>query len=809
MNAHDRRALNNSERDIIAEILVDDTRLVGIADILKPEHFSNKEYGRLYGVCREIFNEGKRLSLQAIETRFGPSYGEDEQDTRLLLTSLHREGEKADGSFTHEHAEKIIDRWRRAVMLERMDRAKKDLDKPGSYSDDVLSDLIASMQDIGAESSAAPIKTMGELFRGVVERSKTTKASRIVPGLSFGLPSLDEIMGRMHPGDFGVIGARQGDGKGQPLDALVLTPFGYRKMGDLKIGSLVTTKEGGASSVIGIYPLGLRQLYRVSFSDGTSTEVTDDHIWLATSIGRRRYRNGAPDVGDDRFKLFTTSGIMKILEKSPKKKFHIPVADPVQFTRAGGYEHCPIPPYTFGALLGDGSFRNNRIGFYSADGEIVCRIESELSAKLLKQASGNCGKASSYLVPARTGVREKLSAMGLMELKSEEKFIPKRYLLTDASKRRDLLHGLMDTDGWVNVNGDPHFGTKSKRLADDVAWLARSLGAVVKIREKQSSYVSNGRKIDCGIAFDLRLKFKDGADAFGLRRKKLRCNKPQFLVRTITSIDPSRVAEAQCIKVSDPSSLYLTNDFIVTHNTIVGAQIAMHVAETSPVVYFQLEMQGDDMAARAGAGITNISVDEIEEGAPDFEAYTRLEEAQERLASLALYVDARPRLRLDQIRDRCVSLKRSRGLGLAVIDHLRLIRCTQKFNNKFDRAEFVTGELKAMAKDLQIAVIVLSQVTRASQRRDDPFPQLTDFDSGSSVEQDADWAMALFRRDQWLKLNKPLDMSEGNREADKWLDDYKACKGQIEIGNLKRRRGEASGRRSFTFLGRQYKIAEL
>lgn len=242
--------------------------------------------------------------------------------------------------------------------------------------------------------------------------------------------------------------------------------------------------------------------------------------------------------------------------------------------------------------------------------------------------------------------------------------------------------------------------------------------------------------------------------------------------------------------------------------TVLGVQLARRAdAYGIPSAMFELEMQGEDLGRRVLAGETNISVSQIEEGSYEMFALEELKAVQEQLKNSRVHIDDRPKLRIDQIRDRCVSLKRTKGLGIVVIDHLRLVRANGRFKDKFDRIEFVTGELKSLAKELDIAVIALSQVTRSSQRRDDPSPQLNDFDGGPSIEQDADWAIGMFRRDRWLKTQRPRDMDSS--EGRDWLEDYNRAKGKIEIRCLKRRRGDDGEMREFTFDGRRGLITEI
>lgn len=241
--------------------------------------------------------------------------------------------------------------------------------------------------------------------------------------------------------------------------------------------------------------------------------------------------------------------------------------------------------------------------------------------------------------------------------------------------------------------------------------------------------------------------------------------------------------------------------------TVLGLQIANRAQLFMPSIVFELEMRKEDLGRRALAGQSNVSVSQIEEGSYEMFALEELKAAQAAFENSRCYVDDRPKLRIDQIYDRCMALKRSKGLGIVVIDHLRLVKAVGKYNNKFDRIEYVTGEMKAMAKDLDIAVIALSQVTRNSQRRDDPSPTLTDTDGGASIEQDADWALGLFRRDRHMKTTRPENMDSA--DGIEWAQQYNACKGQIEITTLKRRRGDDGERRKFQFDGRRGMILEL
>lgn len=241
--------------------------------------------------------------------------------------------------------------------------------------------------------------------------------------------------------------------------------------------------------------------------------------------------------------------------------------------------------------------------------------------------------------------------------------------------------------------------------------------------------------------------------------------------------------------------------------TVLGAQIAEHGSTVLPALFHQLEMKDKDMARRYLAGHSTASVGDIEAGSYDAFQYQELQAALAILKGSRVAIDDRAKLRVEQIFERALMMKRRFGLGMLVIDHFRHIRTFAKLRDQFERNAHISGDIKAMAKELDIAVFVLSQVTRASQRRDDPKPQLNDLDGGGVLDQDADAVITLFRRDRWLKTTRPADRE--SPEFRKWSDEWVKVKGLIEITSVKGRRLEDGEYRTFKFDGRASRIREV
>ena len=374
-------------------------------------------------------------------------------------------------------------------------------------------------------------------------------------------------------------GGAAGGGKGQSLDAPILTPFGFKAMGDLKIGSMVCNPDGSICNVIGIYPLGERQLYRFVFHDGTSCEVTHDHIWLAWKSRGSKKHKGKRLSGENGSKLWTTEQIIEASDRGVS--FRMPITNEVTFTDTARGERRPVDPYLLGVLLGDGSITKRAFRITSMDPDIIRRIEQKTSIKMLGPYAYGLS-APEYRIPEPNKVRPHLEKWGLVGRGSASKFIPKPYLLGSVQERLELLCGLMDTDGWADKDGDIYYCSISKRLIDDVTTLARSLGAMVTMRTKNAkSQNGNG-----SLAYTIRIKLRYPEGVFCLERKKVRCRgrKVQSMGRKLLFVEPTRKAQAQCIRVSHPNGLYITNDFIVTHNTDLACGKALRQHKNSMIL---------------------------------------------------------------------------------------------------------------------------------------------------------------------------------------------------------------------------------
>lgn len=356
-------------------------------------------------------------------------------------------------------------------------------------------------------------------------------------------------------------------GKAQPLTARVLTPFGWVKMGDLHVGDTVVDPDGGTGRVEGIFPQGTRPIYKVTTSDGGVTEADADHLWLVTQKTRRA-RGQAPEVLTTREILDRGVTWQGKTSKYATKVWFLPI---MQGATLLSRDALPLDPYFLGVLLGDGSFRVGVPSFSTPDPEIVesCRKAAKALGLSLRKAA-----EYDYRISGKPGqgnvLTDTLRSLGLWDKLSTEKRIPDAYMIASYDARLRLLQGLMDTDGDQprsrGRNDSPVFNTSSPFLRDQVRDLVRSLGGVADVGSaKLPKYAHKGEERTGQPTWRVRVTLP--VCPFTLPKKRNRWQAPRALSRTIASIEPAGEAECRCIKVSTRRSLYVTDDYIVTHNT--------------------------------------------------------------------------------------------------------------------------------------------------------------------------------------------------------------------------------------------------
>jgi replicative DNA helicase len=212
------------------------------------------------------------------------------------------------------------------------------------------------------------------------------------------------------------------------------------------------------------------------------------------------------------------------------------------------------------------------------------------------------------------------------------------------------------------------------------------------------------------------------------------------------------------------------------------------------VGFYSLEMSAEQLATRILSEVSEVPSEKIRKGEVRPEEFKRFVEASQKLAAMPLYIDDTPALSIAALRTRSRRLQRQHGLGLIVVDYLQLLRGSAKVESRVAEISEITRGLKAIAKELNVPVLALSQLSRAVEQREDKRPQLSDLRESGSIEQDADVVMFVFREEYYLEREEPTHLKYGDQEKfneayTKWQERLSQSHATAEVIIGKQRHG--------------------
>lgn len=357
-----------------------------------------------------------------------------------------------------------------------------------------------------------------------------------------------------------------GTGKAQPVSEPVQTPSGPVEMGEIEAGDFVVGLDGTPTEVVDVFPQGERSVYKVSLGDGSYTYCDGRHLWALETTASRSA--GRPP------RIKTATQLKHELETNtcPCQGYWVPTPKAVQYPESS----LPVDPYVLGVLIGDGGL-TQYVGLSSADEFIIREVEKRTEPYIsVKHRS-----AYDYgVIDEKNGhnrLKDSLEELGLFGKRSEEKFIPKAYQRGSVEQRLLLLQGLMDTDGTTgNGGGSFEFTSSSEQLVSDVRRLVWSLGGTSTKRRDSTANEYLG-------SFTTAIRLPNHRMPFRLPRKADKVkerSKYGLPRRKVESVTFDRIEETKCIKVAAEDSMYLTRDFIPTHNTYTMSAGVLHYLDT-------------------------------------------------------------------------------------------------------------------------------------------------------------------------------------------------------------------------------------
>ena len=410
--------------------------------------------------------------------------------------------------------------------------------------------------------------------------------------------------------DYLSISMPPGTQKAQPLYSKVLTPSGWKKMGDVCVGDKVISGTGNVCNVTGVYPQGIKPIYEVYFDDGSSCRCSDEHLWTVQTRDDRIRKN---KDGSEKYRTISLNEIIKNYKVENGKRCNYSVDYVPQIDCFEKKEYL-IDPYVIGALIGDGCLSSGNLNISTKDTEILEMLKKRLPKEYEFTYKGGCDygiKTNCKKGNGKSELKKALEFYGLLGKTSIDKFIPTEYLFGNYQQRLDLLRGLMDTDGSAQ-KGYCVYATISKTLADNVRELVHSLGGYCSINKRKAGYKNGKEYIQCNDYYELIIEFSSEMDSiFFLKRKKDKYNpKRKTIKRFITDIKKLEDDYCQCIYIDDESHLYITDDYIITHNTTALKFFASWIIGKHPRDYSLFFSHSGDITRMFYDGVLDITTSE-------------------------------------------------------------------------------------------------------------------------------------------------------------------------------------------------------
>ena len=702
------------------EFMENHTFFEDLSSIIDQNMFTDPNLKTFVGVMKNYYErEGHVPSYDMIEVELRDiSHSDKEIETYLAILEKVRNSASDGVDRIRELAEKF---FKQQNIIRTANEILKIAGNGDTSQYDACVDLL---------NDAITKGTHNDFGEGLFDHINETLSDDYRVPIPTGIGKIDETLeGGLGKGELGVIIGPTSFGKVQPFDSQIVTPNGFKNMGDIKVGDYVIGSNGKPTKVIGVYPHKNWQFYKVTFSDGVSCECGKEHLWAVNSYYQRsgkkyicgvsKNKNDKRYVQDHSFKVLSLEDIVKKgLFKRGRHNFKIPMCSPVEFEK----RNLSIDPYLMGYLIGDGNFNGATITVGKKDIDESSKLLSECNFKFNLHERKNRAFSLTY----GANLKKELSKYFDLSLTSSGKYIPRDYLYSSLEDRIAILNGLMDSDGTCMKNGCSCFNTKSKQLAEDIKILVLSLGGFAKVREKQAKYFNKkyNEIRDCGTHYEVTITLCDSSiPIFRLKRKQDR-----VVYRTLRSderffdrVEKSRICDGQCIKVDAEDELYLTDNFIVTHNTSLTTAMASHAACNGyKVLQIVFEDRIKQIQRKHLGRITGIEAKDLSK--PDvidlvrqtIDAFPQKEALEKNLRIVKFPSGEKTARQLEKF------IKKLINSGfkpdLTIIDYFECLEheSDKSSSNEFSQEGKTMRRFEAMAGELDMAIWIPSQGTKDS-----------------------------------------------------------------------------------------------
>lgn len=725
------------EEAVLGALMIEKDALSSVVDILKPETFYKEAHQRIYNAILTLFGNSDPIDLLTVTNQLRKT-GEIELvgGGGFVAELTFRVNSAANIEY---HARIVSEQALKRALIAMSSTILRDAYEDTTDVFELLDRTEQSLFKISESNIKKNYADMSTIVRMALNELETKKNQEGLTGVPSGFTNLDRVTSGWQPTELIILAARPAMGKCLGKGTKVVMFDGsLRKVEDVREGDLLMGDDSTPRRVISL-ARGQERMYWVHQNKGMSYRVNESHI-----LSLKRSRN----EGGHQKGAVLNIAVRDYLTKSDKfktnyKGYKVAVEFPEQTV--------PLEPYFVGLWLGDGHSYSSRIT--NVDNEVVDYLKGYADdLNLTFTTYQQVGKAPNHAIT--TGQRGAKVAFNVQEqLRSlsviENKHIPKKYLINSTQNRLKLLAGLIDSDGHYQEQFNCYEITqKNKELAEQLKYLCDTLGFRCSLKEKQASIASRGY-----ISTVYRLRIFGNLDSIPVRieRKKARPLRARADWRvTGIQVEYDKVDDYYGFTI-DGNHLFLLEDMTVTHNTafVVSALRNAAVDHGKPVAIFSLEMSSVQLVNRLISAEAEIDSEKIRKGTLAPHEWTQLHHKIQRLTEAPIFIDDTPALSILELRAKCRRLKAQHDIQMVVIDYLQLMSgdtSGRGGGNREQEIASISRALKNLAKELNVPVIALSQLSRAVETRGgDKKPQLSDLRESGSIEQDADMVCFLYR----------------------------------------------------------------
>jgi len=712
------------EKLVLACILLDRETVPIVSAILRSEMFVGEVNRRLYTKALELYEMGDPIESVTLDP---------ESKNRLYLLELETPSSANAEYYARQLREDYVVRELEKTCMETVDhirgRRYPDLDS-------LLDNFETKIFKIADEGTSQQIIKVSEqlpmIHEALLDENRRTQ-------LKSGFLDLDYLTGGFASGDNIIVAGRPSMGKCLGKGTGILMYDGsIKSVENIRVGDLLMGDDSNQRKVLSTTQ-GREMMYWVRQLHGIDYRVNKSHV-LSLKRSRGTKINPKGEI--------INIGINEYLKKCPKFKTNYKgYKTSVNFE----YKELPIEPYFLGIWLGDGSSANSRV--HTQDNEVVEYLNEYAirnNSVVSKQKSKN--RCPCYIITngksqksRNASIQNKLRRMGVLN----NKHIPSDYIINDRSVRLQLLAGLVDSDGHKNRGwgGTIEITSKYENLAKQIKFLCDTLGYRTSIKTKKATIKSIG--FECLV---WRVRFNGNVDEIPVRVKRKKGkewkDRRDWKV-TGVSVETDKIDDYYGFEI-DGNGLFLLEDCTVTHNTAFCLSIMRNVCQAGGTVgIFSLETTAEAIVRRLVSMVGKIESVRLRNGMLTKEEKERIPAIMEELHKWSFYIDDSGAINTVQLKAKARRAVAQYHLDLLAIDYLQLIHPSRKRDSRNDEVSEISRTLRELPKDLGIPIIAVSQLSRATERRESHRPQLSDLRESGSIEQDATIVLFVYRPEMY------------------------------------------------------------